>query len=415
MARGAAQAGRKQRPKEPPKKRKRAAPAYEQTMFFPRLRRQAKWVFVFLALVFAVGFVAFGVGSGSSGISDILRGNFFGGGGTSTSSLVKQKQQAIARNPKDISAYLDLAGLYQQDQDETKALATLSKAEQVAPKNFDVLNRIAGIYSGQAELERQAAQNAQIVYFESTVSPPGLDPSSTLGQAISSDPYSDVLKTRANEAYSKMVERLHEGRDRLQEARDRGCRDLAGGERPTPAGRGRTDLRRHDHGRQRLHALPEDRARQSQRPRCPTNPRAAQGVSPAEPALDSARGNEAGMNFDIKTEELGDDAYVISLAGEVDLYTAPEFKQQLLDVIAKGAKSVVVDFSNTTFIDSTTLGVLVGGVKRLRANEGQLSLVCSDRNITKIFEITGLDRVFTIYPTRDEAIAKTSSPGQPST
>ena len=205
MARGAAQARRQQRPKEPPKKRKRAAPAYEQTMFFPRLRRQAKWVFVFLALVFAVGFVAFGVGSGSSGISDILRGNFFGGGGTSTSSLVKQKQKAIAQNPNDISAYLDLAGLYQQDQDETKALATLSKAEQVAPKNFDVLNRIAGIYSGQAELERQAAQNAQIVYFESTVSPPGLDPSSTLGQAISSDPYSDVLKTRANEAYSKMV------------------------------------------------------------------------------------------------------------------------------------------------------------------------------------------------------------------
>jgi Tfp pilus assembly protein PilF len=204
MARGAAQA-RRQRPKEPPKKRKRAAPAYEQTMFFPRLRRQAKWVFVFLALVFAVGFVAFGVGSGSSGISDILRGNFFGGGGTSTSSLVKQKQKQIAQNPKDISAYLDLAGLYQQDQDETKALATLSRAEQVAPKNFDVLNRIAGIYSGQAELERQAAQNAQIVYFESTVSPPGLDPSSTLGQAISSDPYSDVLKTRANEAYSKMV------------------------------------------------------------------------------------------------------------------------------------------------------------------------------------------------------------------
>jgi anti-sigma B factor antagonist len=121
------------------------------------------------------------------------------------------------------------------------------------------------------------------------------------------------------------------------------------------------------------------------------------------------------MNFDINTEELGDDAYVISLSGEVDLYTAPEFKQQLLDVIAKGAKDVVVDFSNTTFIDSTTLGVLVGGVKRLRTNEGQLALVCSDRNITKIFEITGLDRVFTIYPTRDEAVAKTSSPGQPST
>jgi anti-sigma B factor antagonist len=119
------------------------------------------------------------------------------------------------------------------------------------------------------------------------------------------------------------------------------------------------------------------------------------------------------MNFDIKTEQLGDDAYVISLAGEVDLYTAPEFKQQLLEVIGQGGKQVIVDFSNTTFIDSTTLGVLVGGVKRLRTNEGQLSLVCSDRNITKIFEITGLDRVFTIYPTRNEAVSNVKSADKP--
>ena len=111
------------------------------------------------------------------------------------------------------------------------------------------------------------------------------------------------------------------------------------------------------------------------------------------------------MNFDIKTEQLSDDAYVISLAGEVDLYTAPEFKQQLLEVIAQGGRQVVVDFTDATFIDSTTLGVLVGGVKRLRTKDGELSLVCSDRNIAKIFEITGLDRVFAIYRTRDEALA----------
>jgi len=118
------------------------------------------------------------------------------------------------------------------------------------------------------------------------------------------------------------------------------------------------------------------------------------------------------VNFDIKTEELGGNAYVIGLAGEVDLYTAPEFKQQLLDVIGKGARKVVVDFSDTTFIDSTTLGVLVGGVKRLRTNDGQLSLVCSDRNITKIFEITGLDRVFTIYGTREAAVSAIGSASQ---
>src|ERR1700761_7408396 len=116
------------------------------------------------------------------------------------------------------------------------------------------------------------------------------------------------------------------------------------------------------------------------------------------------------MNFDIKTEQLSDNAYVISLAGEVDLYTAPEFKEQLLEVITQGAQHVVVDFTNTTFIDSTTLGVLVGGVKRLRTNDGELSLVCSDRNITKIFEITGLDKVFTIYPTREEAVSAIGVP-----
>jgi anti-sigma B factor antagonist len=123
---------------------------------------------------------------------------------------------------------------------------------------------------------------------------------------------------------------------------------------------------------------------------------------------------EGPVNFDVKTDKVDDGTYVISLTGEVDLYTAPEFKQQLLDVISEGGKDVVVDFSDTTFIDSTTLGVLVGGVKRLRAQEGRLSLVCSDRNITKIFEITGLDRVFTIYPTRDEALAKTGASSQSS-
>ena len=115
------------------------------------------------------------------------------------------------------------------------------------------------------------------------------------------------------------------------------------------------------------------------------------------------------MNFEINTEKLSESTYVISLGGEVDLYTAPEFKQQLLEVVGQGGTNVVVDLTKTTFIDSTTLGVLVGGVKRLRPNGGQLSLVCSDRNITKIFEITGLDKVFPIYATRNEAVENSGS------
>jgi anti-sigma B factor antagonist len=115
------------------------------------------------------------------------------------------------------------------------------------------------------------------------------------------------------------------------------------------------------------------------------------------------------MDFSVKTDQVQTGVHVIALTGEVDLYTAPEFKQELLRVIGEGAKQVIVDFTATTFIDSTTLGVLVGGVKRLRPEGGQLALICSDRNITKIFEITGLDRVFTIYRTRDEALAALAS------
>ena len=119
------------------------------------------------------------------------------------------------------------------------------------------------------------------------------------------------------------------------------------------------------------------------------------------------------MEFSVESAQLGDSTHVIALAGEVDLYTAPELKQELLDAIGKGAREVIVDFSKTTFIDSTTLGVLVGGVKRLRPNGGSLSIVCSDQNITKIFEITGLDRVFTIYPTREEALEHVGSTESP--
>jgi anti-sigma B factor antagonist len=110
------------------------------------------------------------------------------------------------------------------------------------------------------------------------------------------------------------------------------------------------------------------------------------------------------MNFDSKAERVAEGVWVVALTGEVDLYTAPEFKQQLLDVIAQGASQVIVDLTDTTFIDSTTLGVLVGGDKRLRPNGGELSIVCSDRNITKIFEITGLSRRFPIHADRAEAL-----------
>jgi anti-sigma B factor antagonist len=119
------------------------------------------------------------------------------------------------------------------------------------------------------------------------------------------------------------------------------------------------------------------------------------------------------MDFEIESERLSDGLYVISLGGEIDLYTAPEFKQQLIEALQAGARMIVVDLTKTTFIDSTTLGVLVGAVKRLRESGGELSLVCRDQNITKVFEITGLDRVFSIHASREEALSATIPGGAP--
>ena len=112
------------------------------------------------------------------------------------------------------------------------------------------------------------------------------------------------------------------------------------------------------------------------------------------------------MNFDIQTEQLSPEAYVISLSGEVDLYTAPELKAALLRLVAEGPTRIVVDLSGATFVDSTTLGVLLGAVKRLRLIGGELVLVCADLNIRRILSITLLDRAFTIYDTLQEALAE---------
>jgi len=117
------------------------------------------------------------------------------------------------------------------------------------------------------------------------------------------------------------------------------------------------------------------------------------------------------VNFQISDQSIDAETHLIELEGEVDLYTAPEFKERIVQVIEDGKTRVVVDLSKATFIDSTTLGVLVGSVKRLRPSGGSLALVCSDQNIRKIFEITGLDRVFPIHESREEALSGVATDG----
>ncbi len=204
MARGAAQTQRKRREQLQPKQ-KRKPPTWEDQLFFARLRRHTKWMFVLLALVFAGGFVFFGVGSGSTGISQSLQNLFSGSGSSGIGSRIKSDEKKLAANPGNVQAALDLSTLYQQKHETAKALAMLSLASNAKPKNLDILNAIAGIYrneAGSAKSDAAAAQNALV---SRAVTPPGLNLNSTLGQALGSDPLTQSLRTKETEAFSKLT------------------------------------------------------------------------------------------------------------------------------------------------------------------------------------------------------------------
>ncbi|HSH59544.1 MAG TPA: STAS domain-containing protein [Acidimicrobiales bacterium] len=99
-----------------------------------------------------------------------------------------------------------------------------------------------------------------------------------------------------------------------------------------------------------------------------------------------------------------DEATVLVVRGEVDVYTAPKLREKLVELVTQGKYRIVVDLEGVDFLDSTGLGVLVGGLKRARSNDGDLALVCTHHSILKVFEITGLNKVFKIHDSRDAAL-----------
>ena len=96
---------------------------------------------------------------------------------------------------------------------------------------------------------------------------------------------------------------------------------------------------------------------------------------------------------------------VVEVSGEIDVYTAPRLRETLISLVDQGNYHLIVDMEGVDFLDSTGLGVLVGGLKRVRAHEGSLRLVCNQERILKIFRITGLTKVFGIHESVDQAIA----------
>ena len=112
------------------------------------------------------------------------------------------------------------------------------------------------------------------------------------------------------------------------------------------------------------------------------------------------------MDLSLSTRSEGDRT-VVEVGGEIDVYTAPRLREQLVDLVADGKYHLIVDMERVAFLDSTGLGVLVGGLKRVRAHDGSLRLVCTQERILKIFRITGLTKVFPIHSSVEEAVSAT--------
>jgi anti-sigma B factor antagonist len=110
------------------------------------------------------------------------------------------------------------------------------------------------------------------------------------------------------------------------------------------------------------------------------------------------------IDFEIADRKIDDDTHVVAVSGEIDLFTAPEFKQRMSAPIDAGRSTLIVDLSATTFIDSSSLGVLIGAHRRLKLRGGSLVVVCENEAIAKTFKITGLDGVFTIAPSVEAAL-----------
>jgi tetratricopeptide (TPR) repeat protein len=141
----------------PARPRGSTAPSIEDTMFFPRLRRHAKWMFVFLALVFGLGFVVFGVGAGGTGIGDILRGS----GGSSGQSVSDARKETEAR-PKDAQAWRDYATALETEGQTAEAIVALNTAIDLNPKDETAYRELAGLHMSRATERQREAQLLQV-------------------------------------------------------------------------------------------------------------------------------------------------------------------------------------------------------------------------------------------------------------
>lgn len=111
------------------------------------------------------------------------------------------------------------------------------------------------------------------------------------------------------------------------------------------------------------------------------------------------------MNLKVTPSTVSAGVTALELEGEVDVYTAPLLRQEIMDQVDKGTKYILVHLEKVEYLDSTGLGILIGGVKRLKEQGGALKLVGPSPRISRIFDITGLNRIFDVYATQADALA----------
>ena len=113
------------------------------------------------------------------------------------------------------------------------------------------------------------------------------------------------------------------------------------------------------------------------------------------------------VEFSVRPADIGAGEHVLTLAGELDLYSAPELEQALDEALEAGATRIILDMLSVTFLDSTGLAVVTGAAKRARAAGSDLVLVIDRQDILRVFRITGLDRFLTVRPSLAAALGGT--------
>jgi anti-sigma B factor antagonist len=127
-------------------------------------------------------------------------------------------------------------------------------------------------------------------------------------------------------------------------------------------------------------------------------------VGPGRPAEEADGATQSRIKFAISQRELDGSTCALSVEGELDLASAPKLKWALADLLEAGCTQLVIDLSLVTFIDSTALGVLVGAQRSLGPGV-RMGIACTHPDVLNIFELTGLDATFDIFPTFDDALA----------